>query len=262
MSSKHIHTFAIGDVHGRADLLKALLDEIDKKASRLVSTYRVVFLGDIIDRGPDSRKAMDLVARTLAEVPGSRLILGNHDSYALRIIDETNPFRKQALLLHWISQMGGAATLASYGFKFKEATLDVVAEVIDGEHIDMLRAAQHYFELEYHILVHAGLEPGIPLQSQDPYKLMWIREPFLSYAETFGKTVVHGHTPVDTMWVQRFPNRIAIDTDAHVSGTLSALHVHPSGRVEVIQAQSVAGLIAVSHGEPMQTSQRKYPVSA
>ncbi|MBY5809636.1 hypothetical protein ELI20_08570 [Rhizobium ruizarguesonis] len=64
MSSKHIHTFAIGDVHGRADLLKALLDEIAKMANRLIGTYRVIFLGDIIDRGPDSRKAMDLVAKT------------------------------------------------------------------------------------------------------------------------------------------------------------------------------------------------------
>ncbi|MBY5794925.1 hypothetical protein [Rhizobium leguminosarum] len=74
---------------------------------------------------------------------------------------------------------------------------------------------------------------------------MWIREPFLSYAGSFGKTVIHGHTPIDAMWVQQFPNRIAVDTGAYESGVLSGLHVHPSDRVEVVQAQSVAGMIAV-----------------
>lgn len=169
MSSNQIHTFAIGDVHGRADLLKALLSDIAKKASRLVDGYRVIFLGEIIDRGPGSRKALGLVAETLSTVPGSRLVLGNHDSYPLRIIDETDPFRKQALLLHWISQMGGAATLASYGFDFGEATLNFAAEVIDQEHIDVLRAAQHYVELDHHILVHAEVwNPASPSGVRPP----------------------------------------------------------------------------------------------
>lgn len=255
MPDDHIHTFAIGDVHGRADLLKPLLEGISKKANSSGFEYRVVFLGDVIDRGPDSREAMDLVAHTLDTVPGSRLILGNHDSYPLRIIDEVDPFRKQTLLLHWITQMGGAATLSSYGFDFAETTLDVVQEAIDPAHIDIFRTAQHYVELDDYILVHAGLEPGVPLRSQDPYKLMWIREPFLSYAGSFGKVVVHGHTPIDTMWVQQFPNRVAIDTGAYESGYLSALHIRPSGDLEVVKAFMGAGMVATSHGRPMPMNQ-------
>jgi len=257
MPDDYTHTFAIGDVHGRADLLKPLLEEISKKADSSGFEYRVVFLGDIIDRGPDSRKAMDLVAQTLDTVPGSRLILGNHDSYPLRIIDEVDPSRKQALLLHWITRMGGAATLSSYGFDFAEVSLDVVRKAMNPAHIDIFRAAQHYVEMNDYILVHAGLEPGVHLQSQDPYKLMWIREPFLDFAGSFGKVVVHGHTPIDTAWVQQFPNRIAIDTGAYESNLLSALHIWPSGELEVVQAHKAAGMLAISNGWPMQTTHEK-----
>lgn len=261
MQDDHIHTFAIGDVHGRADLLKPLLERISKKAESSGFEYRVVFLGDIIDRGPDSRKAMDLVAQTLDTVPGSRLILGNHDSYPLRIIDEVDPPRKQALLLHWITRMGGAATLSSYGFNFAEVSLDVVREAIDPVHIAIFRAAQHYVEMEDYILVHAGLEPGVPLQSQDPYQLMWIREPFLHHAGSFEKVVVHGHTPIDTAWVQQFPNRIAVDTGAYKSDILSALHIPNSGALEIIKAYKLAGVLAISVGRPM-SMQHPLPRSA
>lgn len=86
---------------------------------------------------------------------------------------------------------------------------------------------------------------------------MWIREPFLDYAGSFEKLVVHGHTPNDTMWVQQLPNRIAIDTGAYESGRLSTLHIHPSARTEVGQAYSVAGMIAVSHGLPTPIERRR-----
>ncbi|WP_052182816.1 metallophosphoesterase [Rhizobium sp. YS-1r] len=229
-----VHTFAIGDVHGRADLLRALLDGISKQAECLGIVYRIVFLGDIVDRGPDSRQAMNLVAETLKQIPASRLILGNHDSFILRILDETDPFRKQALLLHWIAKMGGAATLASYGFDLSDA-LDRILDVVDVDHVAILRAAERYVELDHHILVHAGVEPGVPLAQQDPYKLMWIREPFLSFTGSFGKTVVHGHTPTSVM-VERIRGRIAIDTGAHDRSILSALHIPPRGSERVLQA--------------------------
>lgn len=231
-----IHTFAIGDIHGRADLLRALLDAISSRASRSGFTYRVVFLGDVIDRGPDSRKAMDMVANTLKSVKGSKLVLGNHDSFILRVLDETDPARKQALILHWISKMGGGATLLSYGSDFSDIGVDRVLDVIDGEHVEMMRAAESYVELDHHILVHAGMEPGVPLDRQDPYKLMWIREPFLSHRGSFGKAVVHGHTVTSSTMAERYHGRIAIDTAAYEKGILSALHILPDGREAVIQA--------------------------
>lgn len=242
-----IHTFAIGDVHGRPDLLRALLDGIALRAVRLEFSYRVVFLGDIVDRGPDSRQAMDLVRRTMRDIPGSRLILGNHDSFILRILDEPDPGRKQALLLHWVANMGGGATLASYGFGFSDVELDQVLDVIDGDHVEMLRSAERHVEMDHHVLVHAGLEPGVPLSGQDPYKLMWIREPFLSHRGSFGKTVVHGHTPTSSMMVERFHGRIGVDTGAYDRNVLSALHIPPDGAEKALQAvapvRSVATVI-------------------
>ncbi|MEF3133407.1 metallophosphoesterase [Rhizobium sp. 268] len=230
------HTFAIGDVHGRADLLRNLLDGILDRAGRTGYAFRIVFLGDIIDRGPDSREAMNLVSSTLKQIPGSRLVLGNHDSFVLRILDEQDPSRKQALLLHWISKMGGGATLASYGFDFSNADLDRILDVVDIDHVAILRGAEKYVELDDHILVHAGVVPGVPLARQDPYKLMWIREPFLSFPESFGKTVVHGHTPTSSLMVERFHDRIAIDTGAYDRSILSALHIPPRGSEKVLQA--------------------------
>lgn len=245
----NIHTFAIGDVHGRADLLERLLGGIEDRASRLEAPYQVVFLGDIVDRGPDSRQAMNLVSATLEQIPGSRLILGNHDSFILRILDEPDPGRKQALLLHWVAKMGGGATLASYGFDFPDVDPDRVLDVIDADHVKMLRAAEKHVELDHHVLVHAGIEPGVPLDRQDPYKLMWIREPFLSHSGSFGKTVVHGHTITSSIMVERFHGRIAVDTGACERGLLSALHISPRGDTTAIQAVApVPSVVTVIDG--------------
>lgn len=244
-----IHTFAIGDIHGRADLLRGLLDGISSRASRGGYIYRIVFLGDVIDRGPDSRQAMNLVSSTLNQIPGSRLILGNHDSFFLRILDETDPARKQALILHWIAKMGGAATLASYGLDLSYVSLDGILEVIDADHVAMLREAVKHVDLEHHVLVHAGLEPGVPLDRQDPYKLMWIREPFLSHRGSFGKTVVHGHTPTSSIMVERFHGRIGVDTGAYDRNMLSALHIRPDGAEKVLQAAAPArSVVTVMEG--------------
>lgn len=244
-----IHTFAIGDVHGRADLLRGLLDGISERAARAGYAYRIVFLGDIIDRGPDSREAMSLVSSTLKQIPGSKLVLGNHDSFILRILDEQDPGRKQALLLHWIAKMGGDATLASYCFDFSNANLDRIFDVIDDDHIEILRAAETYVELDSHVLVHAGIEPGVPLHQQDPYKLMWIREPFLSFAGPFGKTVVHGHTSTSSMMVERFHRRIGVDTGAHDRGILWAIQILPDGSERILQSVApVRGVVKVIDG--------------
>lgn len=244
-----IHTFAIGDIHGRADLLRSLLDGISERAAQSRYTYRIVFLGDIIDRGPDSRGAMNLVSSTLKQFPGSRLVLGNHDSFILRILDERDPGRKQALTLHWITKMGGGATLASYGFDFSNADLDRIITVIDPDHIALLRAAEKYVELDRHVLVHAGLEPGVQLALQDPYKLMWIREPFLSFTGSFVKAVVHGHTPTSSMMVERFHHRIGVDTGAYDRSILSAIQILPDGSERVLQSVApVRGVVKVIEG--------------
>ncbi|WP_416066546.1 metallophosphoesterase [Rhizobium sp. ZK1] len=250
-----LHTFAIGDVHGRADLLEELLSGIDGKARNETIDYRIVFLGDIMDRGPESRKAMDLVIRTLRDRPGSKLIRGNHDAIPLLILDETEPADRADLVNHW-RDLGGSETMLSYGLPLEAAiTADEIRRRFGDEHLQCLRAAERYVELDHHILVHAGLKPGIPLAEQDAQALMWIRGEFLNSSASFGKIVVHGHTITASERVEIFPNRIAIDTGAFATNILSALHISPSGDVAVLQATAAGpGPCRFLEGRPLKRS--------
>ena len=250
-----LHTFAIGDVHGRADLLEVMLSGIAGKARDERIDYRIVFLGDIMDRGPESRKAMDLVIRTLREKPGSKLIRGNHDALPLHILDETDPAVQADLVNHW-RDLGGSETMLSYGLPFGAAiTADEIRSRFGDERLQCLRAAERYVELDHHILVHAGLKPGIPLAEQDAHTLMWIRGEFLNASASFGKIVVHGHTITASERVEIFPNRIAVDTGAFATNILSALHISPSGDVAVLQATEVlAGPCRFQQGRPLSRS--------
>jgi serine/threonine protein phosphatase 1 len=234
-----LHTFAIGDVHGRADLLECVLSGIAAKAREEALAYRIVFLGDIMDRGPQSRQALDLVIRTLRDIPGSKLIRGNHDALPLMILDETVRAKQAGWVAHW-RDLGGTATMTSYDLA-PEATItaDEIRRRLGEDHLKCLRDAERYVELDHHILVHAGLEPGIALARQHPHMLMWIRGEFLDFAGSFGKVVVHGHTITESERVEIFPNRIGVDTGAFATGILSALQIAPSGDVAVFQAAEV-----------------------
>lgn len=213
-------TYAIGDVHGRADLLHALLAAMRSDAANAGSAYKVIFLGDIIDRGSNSRMALDLVIRTLAEVSGSRLILGNHEEFMLRYIFD--PFDRELTRDRWLAN-GGFETLVSYGLRGNEAD-EVIIERLKGhdEHLDALLAADSLVEDNTCIYVHAGLRPGVPLENQVPEDLRWIRREFLDSTVDFGKIVVHGHTPTKSRQPEIYPNRIGIDTMAFASDRLTA----------------------------------------
>ncbi len=238
-TSDSVHTYAIGDVHGCADLLNEMLWGIKRRARRAGFKYRIVFLGDIVDRGPDSKRAIDLVIEALAEVPGSRLILGNHDWLLLRILENEGLPDEAKYCAHWLG-VGGAATLRSYGYTESSISAPKLRVVIGEDHINCLQAAAQYVELDHHILVHAGMRPGIALKDQNPYDLMWIRDDFLTHKNPFGKKVVHGHTITSSLDVEMLPNRIAIDTGAYKSGILTALEITPSGKVDVVQAVQTA----------------------
>lgn len=236
-----MHTFAIGDVHGRADLLSPLLEFIRARAEADAIDFRIVFLGDIIDRGPASKAAMRLVSETLEAIPGSSLILGNHDWFPIRILDELQGERKHMALSHWMWNMGGDATIASYGFEPESFTVADLASRFPEEDLQLLRAAESYVELAGHVLVHAGIVPGLPMRLQSAYDLMWIREPFLSHEDLHDKVVVHGHTITGSLECEVRANRIGIDTGAHESGTLSAAHIEPDGCVAFISCNAEMG---------------------
>ena len=210
-------TVAIGDVHGRADLLEALLETVAGDAGG----RRVVFLGDIVDRGPDSRLALKLVADELDTTPDSVLILGNHEELMLSFLDGE---RKAAPFHAWMHN-GGVATVRSFGI---DPNLDPyrIAEILSGaSEVQVLRRGIDMVRSDKFAFVHAGVRPDVSLERQSLFDLRWIREPFLGYSGSLEKMVVHGHTPTSSGLPELRRNRVNLDTGAFATDRLSAIHI-------------------------------------
>ncbi|OAN66615.1 metallophosphoesterase family protein [Sphingomonas sp. TDK1] len=214
--------YAIGDVHGRRDLLAELLARID--AERLADprpNEHLVLLGDLIDRGPDSRGVLDLLLERQAADPTLTILGGNHESMLVAMLDGN--LRDLESWLHF----GGEECAASYGLDPITLLADPAAAsallraAIPHAHAALLRALPDSLRLGDVLFVHAGIRPGVALEQQDPQDLRWIRTPFLRSTADHGVLVVHGHTVVSEPEVH--PNRIAIDTGASATGCLTAL---------------------------------------
>ncbi len=217
-------TYAIGDVHGRADLLEKMLDQIQTDADQRAAEYRIIFLGDIIDRGPDSRKAMDLVHATLTASPDNRLILGNHEEYFLRVLDCSEDSQETAH--NWIKH-GGYQTLDSYGLAECQDIVQLTEEFNRRfpHHFAMMKNADDLIVEGDFAFVHAGVRPTVGLNEQDTVDLRWIRDEFLNYTDAHEKIIVHGHTITASRRPEIYSNRIALDTGAYATGILSALAI-------------------------------------
>ena len=223
--------YAVGDVHGCLNLLQRLEKEIaEDMTGREASRRVVVYLGDYIDRGPDSRGVIEhLATRPLAGCESVHL-LGNHDRWMLDFLED--PSNGQAWLMN-----GARATLASYGVgdvggaDMRSQLMglrDALDRALPEHHREFVRRLRHSHEEGDYFFAHAGVRPGVPLAEQDPNDLLWIREEFLYSDQDFGKVVVHGHTPGHTPESHR--NRIAVDTGAFMSGRLTAAVLHGSKR--------------------------------
>ncbi len=226
-----LRTYAIGDVHGRADCLTELLEKIEAdRAENPVSQSRIILLGDYTDRGPQSRKVIEILADRSADTDFVCL-RGNHDQWFLNFL--TDPDDADGFL-HW----GGIQTLESYGvningdFRANTELSRELARLVPPAHRRFLGKLKHWHEEGDFFFCHAGVRPGIPLQHQDPHDLMWIRGEFHAHKGSFGKVVIHGHTPQDS--VDFRPNRINIDTRAYDTGVLTCL-VLESAQSRLIQ---------------------------
>lgn len=217
--------YAIGDIHGRLDLLLELLRQIRADAERPGATsVHVVFLGDFVDRGPQSREVVDHLLHADWSWATPVFLRGNHEEvFHAALLGDT------AMLQRWVA-VGGLDTCESYGLhaaawaegrpeRFRER----LARLVPADHIGFLDELYDSFTMGDYLFVHAGIRPGVPLDAQNPIDLRWIREEFLSSDDDFGKLVVHGHT-VSHMPEVRF-NRIGIDTGAYRSGRLTALAI-------------------------------------
>jgi len=216
--------YAIGDIHGRADLLRRLHQLIHEDAyQRQAPRNVVVYLGDYVDRGEASPAVIDLLLDEPLPSFESVHLKGNHEDSLLRFLDDTGV--GPAWLLY-----GGAETLASYGVRPPHATCrNQELERAQREfrvrlperHRRFMAGLKLTHEEGDYLFAHAGVRPGVPLEQQQAQDLLWIRDEFLLSDAEFGKIIVHGHTITSRPDVQR--NRIGIDTGAFASGTLTSL---------------------------------------
>ena len=222
--------YAIGDVHGRLDLLRDLLRQIerDNEDRGPTNTY-LVLLGDLIDRGPDSRGVIELFVSSPPRFAQTVFLKGNHEEFLLNVLGG-----KDEMVGDWLSY-GGYECAESYGISrgwtlnmTPAAVIERLAGEVPEAHRNFLNAMADSFGFGDYLFVHAGIRPGLPLDRQSGKDLRWIREGFLEDRSDHGFIVVHGHTIVERP--EQHPNRIALDTGAYRSGILTAIGLEGSDR--------------------------------
>ena len=233
-----LRIYAIGDIHGRLDLLNELLARITSDiALRPTARPLYVFLGDYIDRGPASCETIDRLIEH-GKAHESVFLKGNHELIAIKCLSDRGLFDQ------WL-RLGGLETLVSYGVPAETlANGKQIAELqsafhgaLPQAHFRFFRDLKNSFECGDFFFAHAGVKPNVELSRQKENDLLWIRGEFLSSKDDFGKIVVHGHTP--TREIEVGPNRINIDTGAFATGRLTCLVLEDES-VSVIDTALVA----------------------
>lgn len=215
--------YAVGDIHGRLDLLDDLLSRIDRDdAERALAATTLIFLGDLVDRGPHSSGVVDRLMRLRESRSDVHFLMGNHEEVFL--LAAAGDVQAMRLFV----RIGGMETILSYGVSeeeyrttdFDELT-ELFAKRVSPEHVQFISSFEDYLEIGDYLFVHAGIRPGVSLKDQSPSDLRWIRDSFLSHQGDHGKRVVHGHSIREE--VEPRPNRIGIDTGAYASNRLSGV---------------------------------------
>lgn len=219
--------YAIGDVHGRLDLLERLLAQIREDAmQRGMADPTLIFLGDLIDRGPQSAQVVERVCALVATDARTRVLLGNHEEvFRLTLAGD-------AAAIRTFHRIGGRETALSYGVDpdaLDDTTLvERLNTAVPAAHRALLDDAAEIIILGDYAFVHAGVRPGIAFDAQRGADLRWIRAPFLNHGRALEKIVVHGHTIGAA--AEFLPHRIGIDTGAYRTGRLTALGLHGQQR--------------------------------
>jgi len=215
--------YAVGDVHGRFDLLQDLVGRIEAdNAARAPTDVHVVMLGDLIDRGPQSREVIDYFLQGAADFAKWHFIMGNHEEMLLKLIDKPD-----SALMPQFLRFGGRETFESYGAPQRVLdtpdlyTPDTLPAYVPEPHRSFMRRMGDGILVGDYFFTHAGIRPGVALDAQEAQDLRWIRKGFLDSEADHGMIVVHGHTVLEEVEVR--PNRIGIDTGAYASGRLTAL---------------------------------------
>ncbi len=222
-----LRIYAIGDIHGRLDLLKQLMEKIDADAKSSTSTVKLVFLGDYIDRGLQSKHVFDYLlhlAEHASDQQKPHFILGNHEQVMRELIKHCD----LKLLQDWLT-FGGRETLMSYGIRpaalnnaagLTAMLNDFIAKV-PKSHIELLNTMETSVTYGDYFFCHAGARHGVPLSDQTEQDLVWIRRDFMANTKKYEKMIVHGHTISET--AELLPHRINVDTGAYATGVLTAI---------------------------------------
>lgn len=222
--------YAIGDIHGRLDLLDQALRliEADDRARGETRT-QLILLGDLIDRGPQSAQVVARALELRNASPQSRFLLGNHEEVFLKALHGDQK------ALSFFIKIGGRETILSYGISESDyqaadypELLALLQAAVPDEHRVFLESFEDLIEIGDYAFVHAGVRPGQPLAAQRPSDLRWIRHEFIEHAAPFSRIIVHGHTITPEVEIR--PNRIGIDTGAYASGVLTAMGFEGSER--------------------------------
>ena len=214
--------YAIGDVHGRADLLRRVHDRIDAEIARdRPDDWRVVHLGDYVDRGADSCGVIDFLVQRMEQDPRHIALLGNHEERFAMFLQDAAEWGN-------FINFGGRETALSYGVDLdaygeEAAAQRALAEAVPKDHVLFLDRLQLSATFGDFFFCHAGIRPGVPLDRQTQADLVWIRKPFHDHQDLHPKVIVHGHTPVAVADIR--PNRVNLDTLAYDSGILTVLVV-------------------------------------
>lgn len=224
--------YAVGDIHGRADLFEMIITRIENdNAARGPAQTTMILLGDLVDRGPGSATVIAM-AREWAKFRKVRILQGNHEEMFLKSFEDENTLR------HFL-RFGGRETLLSYPItaeEYQRTTLDelqmLMAERVPFADVQFMRGMENLIRIGDYVFVHAGIRPGVPLDQQSPADLRWIRGEFLDDPTPRDFAVVHGHTI--TPEPELHPWRIGVDTGAFASGQLTAIGLEGTERWLVV----------------------------
>ena len=237
--------YAVGDIHGMCTLLNRLIAKIEDD-SKDDANALVIFLGDLVNRGPQSRQVVERLIEGPRH-PGQRWIVlrGNHDQFMIDALGE----RSASAFETWMSK-GGIQTLESYGVDRADISLRRARRAVPAFHIAFLDSLPCAYARGAHVFVHAGVDPGVPLLRQSPDTLLNVRETFHRAAHRLPYTVVHGHVPTPSGPLVA-PGRIDVDTGAHLTGVLTAVAIRPSIPLHFISARgaSARGAAVFHSGE-------------
>jgi serine/threonine protein phosphatase 1 len=216
--------YAIGDIHGRNDLLQQLLQHINEDDERRGSAQtQIILLGDLVDRGPDSCGVIETAMALKSKRPNSRFLMGNHEEVFIAACR-----KRDAKTLRFFLRIGGEATFLSYPIRrseYLELDIEQLSDRLDSlipkEHLTFLEGFEDQIIIGDYAFVHAGIRPGVPLSEQKSSDLRWIRDEFVAQKGDLEKVIIYGHTIYED--IDERGSRIGIDTGAYESGRLTAI---------------------------------------